>query len=1164
MIVDWPNKIVHVFISDLGAPVQTVPTTIYDMDLNWFRLTVKSLEDDVEGMPFLDVTNHNTEVSLGGLTYARVIEIINGYSITFEDGQYAVNLIGANSNVGDKINVNNVSVRSANSAGMISSPDIEYASFQSSVWIDAIGGNDEWKGNEQWPVKTVDGAMVVANYRGFKQIRLMSDITFGAGHIIDDFLIIGSSHVVTDVIIEEAADCQRLRLQNCKFSGVLDGDTEVFNCIVGDITYVNGHIHDSGLNGTIVLGGNKKAIIADCRTIDQDNPPHIDMGGTGQSLAMPNYSGIIHISNLSDDEQEIGIGLDAGLVEMEDTITAGNHFIAGTGICYDYSGGTAEINLDGLINKELIVKATWDKVYIDVVNGVSGTSRLTGTISYPSNNIIDAKAIAITNNITLFHVKGNLVLNTDVSGYLFQSNSSSSGSVDLNNQNITGCRFESITIFGDQNGRISARTCRINSLQNIEGSYTDCKLMVTTPLLVAEDGVVFMNNLRSGVAGGNSPVIDYQNGGIDMSCRAYSGGIKIINSTDSLNVSTYEFIAGKFNFDDSNTNGEFHVRGVIDTTGIDVTAGASVHYTGSVTTNRELEYGGKIYLCSSCSSTGSVYPYGLPGTPTNNISDALILAAEYNCSIIEFEGSITITTGQDISGLSIEAERSLGNSITVNSGAITAGTYFENITISGVMNGSVRYTTCVIGEITNFDGGAKNSLLTGNITFTGTNNNYLTECDTFVTSSDYISLYQNAASLNVIRGRGRLGIFNKTSTDYTAIDLVSGFVYVDSSCNTGEVRVGGIGSVEDNSGAGCTVRQGSINDIYIADAVLSANPDEYLPDSVGDALHDISYTEKYIYINTELGENGNGKSSHPFNNISDAVDFAESVGWFKLVFLSDATLERTLRNFTIEGIGLPTIDFNGQNVDRTEFIKVKLTGEQQGSITAREVLLLPGVSNLSGIYKECGIAANGTYTIAESAVVSLTSASTLLLSTNATPPIFDFGTSTTTGILSARKYSGGLELHNVNTTTKIATIQFDGGQVIIDSSCDNGIIKIAGIPDSAVTNNGTSTLEMKGILPSSETIVNDVWDEQTSEHTDAGTTGLALGTASSGGVDVNVLAAAVWNHADGNDVHQSVVGKALILPQGDDTKIVNVYDESGLIILYSFTVSADNNQRIPI
>ena len=58
-------------------------------------------------------------MTLGGLTLSRVVEIIAPYTITFEDGQYAVNLVGANNNIADKTNVNQVSVRSSNSAGMV-------------------------------------------------------------------------------------------------------------------------------------------------------------------------------------------------------------------------------------------------------------------------------------------------------------------------------------------------------------------------------------------------------------------------------------------------------------------------------------------------------------------------------------------------------------------------------------------------------------------------------------------------------------------------------------------------------------------------------------------------------------------------------------------------------------------------------------------------------------------------------------------------------------------------------------------------------------------------------------------------------------------------------------------------------------------------------------
>ena len=135
--IDWGTKVINVPMSAM-ATVQVSPIIIMELNLNTFRLKLKDLEDDEDGMPFPNTHNHNTEVNVGGLILARVIEIINGYTVTFEDGQYAVNLIGANSNVGDVINVNQVSVRSFNSAGMISSPAIEYAS---AVWNELQAGH---------------------------------------------------------------------------------------------------------------------------------------------------------------------------------------------------------------------------------------------------------------------------------------------------------------------------------------------------------------------------------------------------------------------------------------------------------------------------------------------------------------------------------------------------------------------------------------------------------------------------------------------------------------------------------------------------------------------------------------------------------------------------------------------------------------------------------------------------------------------------------------------------------------------------------------------------------------------------------------------------------------------------------------------------------------
>ena len=129
--IAWGTKVINVpqsYLTNLGGGV-------YELDVNQFRLDLKNLEDDEAGMPFLRTHNHNTEVTLGGVTIARTFEIINGYTITFENGSYAVKLTGANNNIPDITNVNSVSIRSNNSAGMIVADDA------SSLWATAIEGS---------------------------------------------------------------------------------------------------------------------------------------------------------------------------------------------------------------------------------------------------------------------------------------------------------------------------------------------------------------------------------------------------------------------------------------------------------------------------------------------------------------------------------------------------------------------------------------------------------------------------------------------------------------------------------------------------------------------------------------------------------------------------------------------------------------------------------------------------------------------------------------------------------------------------------------------------------------------------------------------------------------------------------------------------------------
>ena len=114
--VDWENSKVTIPTTDLTF-VQSDPD-IYELDVGDFWLAVRAIEASEEAMPFKRIVANTAPKSVAGITLGRVIEVINGYSIEFEDGMYSVNVVGGNNNFANVKVQNYVSVNTANSAGM--------------------------------------------------------------------------------------------------------------------------------------------------------------------------------------------------------------------------------------------------------------------------------------------------------------------------------------------------------------------------------------------------------------------------------------------------------------------------------------------------------------------------------------------------------------------------------------------------------------------------------------------------------------------------------------------------------------------------------------------------------------------------------------------------------------------------------------------------------------------------------------------------------------------------------------------------------------------------------------------------------------------------------------------------------------------------------------
>ncbi len=105
-------------ISIPQADLTFIGGTLYELDMDVFRLALKDLEYSEEGMPWPRTHDHVTEIVQAGVTYSRFVTILAPYFITFENGLYRVNLVGANTNVTDVLTLNGVQVIPSNSAGL--------------------------------------------------------------------------------------------------------------------------------------------------------------------------------------------------------------------------------------------------------------------------------------------------------------------------------------------------------------------------------------------------------------------------------------------------------------------------------------------------------------------------------------------------------------------------------------------------------------------------------------------------------------------------------------------------------------------------------------------------------------------------------------------------------------------------------------------------------------------------------------------------------------------------------------------------------------------------------------------------------------------------------------------------------------------------------------
>lgn len=343
--IDWLNQVIYVQQSDL-LQTQVTPIAVYELNINDFRLQLTEMLGAPSGLPFVDTHVYYPPVTVAGVTLARVLEIINGYTITFlPDASYGVNVVGGNSNVADVTNPNNVSVRSANSAGLQDAESLQAASYNGYVTIDVINGVTGTtfpRGTQQTPVNNIFDAHDIAEARGLSRFLIKNSMTIAGQTLADGYTFFSDRNGVV-VTIDPTADVTNCSFESVAVTGTLDSNNRFYQCEIFNAESLEATLTDCGLTGTLTLGGGTTELINCHSSALGSGYPSIDMGATGNSLVVRDYSGGIGIENFSDATQTAVLDMDSGRVIIAADVTDGTIAIRGLAEVEDNHTGTAVV-----------------------------------------------------------------------------------------------------------------------------------------------------------------------------------------------------------------------------------------------------------------------------------------------------------------------------------------------------------------------------------------------------------------------------------------------------------------------------------------------------------------------------------------------------------------------------------------------------------------------------------------------------------------------------------------------------------------------------------------------------------------------------------------------------------------------------------------------------
>lgn len=401
----WQNSYVYEDVTidwgtyEIFIPRQTLlllqsnPIEVRQLNLADFRTALRLLEESSLGMPEPVILDYAAPTDVGGVTLAAVYIIREPYTVTFEDGQYAVNIVGGNTNIADRVNINNVGIRTTNSAGLQDLSALQAASFNGGVAVDvttSYAGTTFPIGTRGFPVNNIADAKAIATSRGINTFFIMRSMTLATEVFTQGFVFLGDNPATVTMTIADAAGVDNCVFDNLTVQGVLDNYNLIDHCRILNLTHINGIIRNSWFDGVITLDGLGEAEIVNCRSgvVGVGLYPNINWAvGATTDLIIRDYSGGLGLNSCTDASVVSSIDFNSGDLHIAATMTAGHHTVRGVCNVYTAVGVTANIADNTLTNivatssgdTGAIAAAVWTDLTGAQVS--TGVSNITNTLT---------------------------------------------------------------------------------------------------------------------------------------------------------------------------------------------------------------------------------------------------------------------------------------------------------------------------------------------------------------------------------------------------------------------------------------------------------------------------------------------------------------------------------------------------------------------------------------------------------------------------------------------------------------------------------------------------------------------------------------------------------------------------------------------------------------